>query len=187
MRQLIAAMNMSLDGYCDHTADFYADEELHAHYADLIQNTGLLLYGRTTYELMLYWKNLLENPAAEASMNAFAHAIDGVEKLVFSRSLQATGWSSARLAENSLEEEVKRLKKTAGPPILVGSRSLIVQLLKLHLIDELQLCIHPVVVGKGLPMFDALTNPYFFKRIGSKNLQSGAVVFYYQPESRHTL
>jgi dihydrofolate reductase len=62
MRKVVAAINMTLDGYCDHTAGLSADEELHDHYADLLSNAGVILYGRTTYQLMQFWQTLLKNP-----------------------------------------------------------------------------------------------------------------------------
>ena len=61
MRKVIAAINMTLDGYCDHTAGIVADAELYLHYADLLNNAGVLLYGRTTYQLMQYWVTLLNS------------------------------------------------------------------------------------------------------------------------------
>ena len=54
MRKVIAAINMTLDGFCDHTAGLVADEELHNHYAELLNNAGVILYGRTTCQLMQF-------------------------------------------------------------------------------------------------------------------------------------
>lgn len=184
MRKVIAALNVTLDGYCDHTASFYADDELHNHYAALLQEAGMLLYGRTTYELMQFWQNILNKPVEEAALTDFALAIDRVEKLVFSRTLTSTGWHSARLAKKPLFEEVAELKKQPGAPLFVGSRSLINQLLAGRLIDELQLCIHPLTLGKGLPLFEPYVNEIHFKHKGSKTLSSGAVVLIYTPKEQ---
>jgi len=82
MRKVIAAMNMSVDGYCDHTLGV-PDEELHQHYTDLLQNSDIALYGRITYQLMESWKTILENPSEKSSMNDFAVAIDRIPKLFF--------------------------------------------------------------------------------------------------------
>ena len=153
MRKLIAAINMTLDGSCDHTAGI-PDDEIHQHYADLLSKAGTILYGRITYQLMEYWRTLLENPSDEKSMNDFAIAIDKIPKIVFSHTLKNVEWESAKLAKRDLEEEVLELKQSrngGSKDILVGSRSLIIQLMKLNLIDEFQLCIHPVVAGNGLP------------------------------------
>lgn len=181
MRKVIAAINMTLDGFCDHTAGFLADEELHNHYADLLNNAGILLYGRKTYQLMQFWQTLLENPSDDKSLNDFAISIDKVEKLVFSHTLQETGWDSARLASRPLEEEVLALKQESGKYISIGSRSLIVQLLNRQLIDELQICVHPVIEGKGLPLFDQIQHRTIFRLSKTKSLHSGATVLYYEP------
>lgn len=75
MRKLIAGINMTLDGFCDHTV-IIPDEEIHQHYAELLDNAGVVLYGRITYQLMQYWQTLLINPSGEKSMDDFAVAID---------------------------------------------------------------------------------------------------------------
>lgn len=186
MRKVIAAINMTLDGFCDHTAGFFADEELHYHYADLLNNAGVTLYGRTTYQLMQFWQTLLKNPSDKKSMNDFAISIDKVEKIVFSNTLKTTGWNTARLANRPLDEEVLELKQQSGKDIFVGSRSLIVQLLNSNLIDEFQICIHPVIEGKGLPLFDQIKERTFFKLVKTKSLNSGATVFYYEPTLEKT-
>jgi dihydrofolate reductase len=179
MRKVIAAINMTLDGFCDHTAGFLADEELHNHYADLLNNAGVILYGRTTYQLMQFWQALLENPSDEKSMNDFATSIDKIEKLVFSNTLKDTGWDTARIANRPLEEEVLELKRKSGKDISIGSRSLIIQLLNSNLIDELQLCVHPVIEGKGLLLFDQITDRIMLKFSKTKSLSSGATILYY--------
>jgi len=186
MRKVIAAINMTLDGFCDHTAGFLADEELHNHYADLLNNAGVILYGRTTYQLMQFWQTLLENPSDEKSMNDFAISIDKIEKLVFSNTLKDTGWDTAKIANRPLEKEILELKRNSGKDISIGSRSLIIQLLNSNLIDELQICVHPVIEGKGLPLFDQIKHRTVFKLVKTKSLNSGATVFYYEPKSEKT-
>ncbi|MBX7108868.1 MAG: dihydrofolate reductase family protein [Chitinophagales bacterium] len=180
MRRVIAAINMTLDGFCNHTAGI-ADEELHQHYAELIDNAGVILYGRITYQLMQYWQTLLNNPSGEKSMDDFAIAIDKIQKVVFSNTLKHTAWQSASLANRPLEEKVQELKQQPGKDILIGSRSLIIQLLNRQLIDEFQICIHPVIEGKGLPLFDQIINRTVFRLLKIKSLHSGATVFYYVP------
>jgi dihydrofolate reductase len=186
MRKVIAAINMTLDGFCDHTAGFFTDEELHNHYADLMNNAGVILYGRTTYQLMQYWQTLLTNPSDEKSMNDFAVSIDRIEKIVFSNTLKDTDWDTAKLADRTLEDEVMELKHQSGKDIFIGSRSLIIQLLNCNLIDEFQICIHPVIEGKGLPLFDHIKDRTFLKLIKTKSLNSGATVLYYEPTSKIT-
>ncbi|RYY71193.1 MAG: dihydrofolate reductase [Chitinophagaceae bacterium] len=180
MRKVIAAMNMTLDGICDHRAGV-ADEDLHQHYAELLGNAGVTLYGRTTYQLMQFWQTLLEKTSGEKSMDDFALAIDKIPKIVFSHTLQHTGWDTATIATKELEQEVLELKQQPGKDILVGSRSLIIQLINLHLVDEFQICIHPMIEGKGLPLFNEIKDRTIFKLHNTKIFGSGAIVLYYQP------
>ncbi|HEY1040692.1 MAG TPA: dihydrofolate reductase family protein [Bacteroidia bacterium] len=178
MRKIVAAFNMTLDGFCDHTA-INPDEEVHKHYADLLGEGDAILYGKTTYQLMQFWQPLVKNPSGEKEMDAFAMAIDKLPKIVFSHTLKDLGWESAKLADRSLEETVKELKQKPGKDIFVGSRSLIIQLLNLNLLDEFQLCVHPVVAGKGLPLFDKINDRTVFKLLKTKTFKSGAIILYY--------
>jgi len=185
MRKIIAAINMTLDGFCDHTAGI-PDDEIHQHYADLLSNADTILYGRITYQLMEYWRTVLENPSDEKSMNDFAIAIDKIPKIVFSHTLKNVEWESAKLANRDIEEEVLELKQQSGKDILVGSRSLIIQLMKLNLIDEYQLCIHPVIAGAGLPLFENIKDRTVLKLIKTKTFSGGAVTLYYEPTNKKT-
>jgi dihydrofolate reductase len=180
MRKVIAAINMTLDGYCDHTAGI-PDEEIHQHYTELLGQGDVILYGRTTFQLMEFWRTFLEHPSEEKSMIEFAIAIDNIQKIVFSRSLKNIEWKTATLANRDLKDTVSELKQQSGKEILVGSRSLIIQLLKLNLIDEFQLCIHPVVAGKGLPLFENINDRTIFTLVKNKTFQGGAVILYYEP------
>ena len=178
MRKVIAAINMTLDGYCDHTA-ITLDEAIHDHYSELLKASGTALYGRVTYELMTYWQNILKNPTGEKSMDDFAVAIDRIPKIVFSHTLKNTGWETARLANRDIMKEVSALKQQPGKDILVCSPGLIITMMKLKLIDELQLCIHPVIIGRGLPLFKNINERVTLKLIRTKTFASGAVIHYY--------
>lgn len=175
---------MTLDGFCDHTA-ITPDEEVHQHYTDLLHDGDAILYGRITYELMQFWQTLIKNPSGEKSMDDFAEAIDNIPKLVFSRTLKnegpsVIGWESAKLVDRSLEEEVLELRQKPGKDIFVGSRSLIIQLLNLRLIDELQLCVHPVIAGSGLPLFENISDRMTLKLTKTKTFRGGGVILYYE-------
>src|SRR5579862_9448826 len=114
MRKIIAAMNMTLDGFCNHTA-MIADEEIHQHYAELINNAGTLLYGRTTYQLMeSYWPSVVKYPTGVKSTDDFAVAIDNIPKIVFSRTLQNVNWKNTELKKEVIKEEILELRQS-GP------------------------------------------------------------------------
>jgi dihydrofolate reductase len=185
MRRVIAALNMTLDGFCDHTAGI-PDEELHQYYTELLNAGDAILYGRITYQLMKYWQPLIKNPTGEKTMDDFAIAIDKIQKIVFSHTLKNVEWDSAKLANRSIEEEVLELQQQPGGDILVGSRSLIIQLMKLNLIDEYQFCIHPVVVGSGLQLFENINDRTIIKLLKTKTFGGGAVMLYYEPTKEKT-
>ena len=179
MAKVIAAMNMTLDGFCDHTA-MIADDEIHQHYSDLLRSGGTVIYGRITYQLMEYWRSVVENPTGNRSTDEFAVTMDNIPKLVFSRTLKDVDWKTAKLAKSDLKEEVLELKRQAGKDILVGSPSLIVALTQLGLIDEYQLGVQPTVVGSGLPLFKNITDRVDLKLLKTKTFGCGAVIHYYQ-------
>lgn len=183
MSKVIATINMTLDGFCDHTAMPADDDlsELHQHYSDLLRNAGSILYGRITYQLMEYWPPILKNPTGNKSTDEFAVTIDQIPKIVFSRTLKNLEWETARLAKKDIKEEVLELKQQTGQDILVGSPSLIVALTQLQLIDEYQLCVHPVIVGSGLPLFKNINDQVVLKLLKTKSLNTGAIILYYQP------
>ncbi|GAB1444806.1 MAG: dihydrofolate reductase family protein [Cyclobacteriaceae bacterium] len=186
MKKIIAAINMTIDGVCDHTAGL-PDEEIHQHYADLIGNADTILYGRITYQLMQFWQTLIKNPSGEKSMDDFAMEIDKIPKIVFSNTLKSTEWDSAKLSNQPIEEAVLTLKQShngGSKDILVGSRSLIIQLIKLNLIDEFQLCIHPVIAGTGLLLFENINDMTVLKLIKTKTFSNGAVILYYEPHKK---
>ena len=184
MRKLIAAINMTLDGFCDHTAGI-ADDELHEHYNQLLGNADTILWGRTTYQLMeSYWPAIVKNPTGNKPEDEFAVLIDNISKIVFSRTLKNVDWKNTKLKKEVVKEEALELKQQAGKNILVGSPSLIVALTQLDLIDEYQLCVQPIILGSGLPLFKNLKDRMNLQLLKTKPFGSGAVTFYYEPAKK---
>ena len=179
MRKIIAAINMTIDGYCDHTSGI-PDDEIHDHYTDLLGSAGVALYGRITYQLMEYWRTVLDNPTGIKAMDDFAVAIDNTPKIVFSRTLKSVDWQSAKLASQDLEQEVLELRQQTGKDIFACSPSLIVALTKLNLIDEYQFCVHPVVAGSGLKLFENINDRTILKLVKTKTFGGSAVTLYYE-------
>ncbi|WP_245860700.1 dihydrofolate reductase family protein [Thermoflavifilum aggregans] len=114
-------------------------------------------------------------------MDDFAISIDKIQKIIFSNTIKDTNWESAKLADKSLYETVLELKQQSEKDILAGSRSLIIQLLNSNLVDEFQICIHPIIEGKGIRLFDDIKNSIKLRLIRTKLLGSGVAVFYYEP------
>jgi dihydrofolate reductase len=184
MRKLIAAINMTLDGFCDHTA-MISDEEIHQYYNELLSNAGTLLYGRITYQLMeSYWPSVVKNPTGNKPRDEFAVIIDNISKIVFSRTLKNVDWKNTKLKKEVIKEEVLELKQQAGKNILVGSPSLIVALTQLELIDEYQLGVQPTVIGSGLPLFKNVKDRVDLKLLKTKTFGCGAITLYYEPAKK---
>jgi len=184
MRKVIAAINMTLDGFCDHTAGL-ADDELHQHYNEILSQADTLLYGRVTYQLMeSYWPTVVKSPTGNKPVDDFAVLIQNITKIVFSRSLNDVAWKNANLAKGDLRNEVVELQQKPGKDIIAGSPSIIVALTKLNLIDEYQLCVHPVILGNGLPLFKNIINTVILKLLRTKTFGSGAITLYYEPTKK---
>jgi dihydrofolate reductase len=180
MRKLIAAINMTLDGFCDHTA-MTADDEIHEHYNDLLRNTGILIYGRTTYQLMeSYWPSVVKDPTGNKPIDEFAVLIDNIPKIVFSRTLKNVVWKNTELKKEIIKGEISKLKEQAGKNILVGSPGLIAALAELDLVDEYQLAVQPTILGSGLPLFKNIRKRIDLKLLKTKTFCCGAVVLYYE-------
>ena len=184
MRKLIAAMNMTLDGFCNHEA-MSADEEIHQHYNELLSNADTLIYGRITYQLMeSYWPSVVKNPTGNKPMDEFAVLIGNISKIVYSRTLQHVDWKNTTLKKEVIKEEILELKQQAGKNIVVGSPSLIVAFAQLDLIDEFQLGVQPIVVGSGLPLFKNITDRIDLKLLKTKTFGCGAIMLYYEPTKK---
>ncbi len=181
MRKLIAAINITLDGFCDHTA-MIADEEIHQHYNELLSNAGAIIYGRITYQLMeSSWPTVVKNPTGNKPMDEFALIIDVIPKIVFSNTLKNVEWKNSKLAKGDIKEEVLALKQQPGKDILVGSPGLIVATMKLNLIDEYQINIQPIITGKGLPLFKNINDRIDLTLFKTKTFSCGAITLYYEP------
>jgi dihydrofolate reductase len=178
MRKVIAGINMTIDGFCDHTA-IIPDDEIHEHYSELLKSADTIIWGRITYQLMEYWPTVVENPTGNKSEDEFAVIVDNISKIVFSNTLKNVGWKNTRLAKGSIKEEVLTLKQQAGKDILVGSPSLIIALMNLNLIDEYQLCVHPVIAAGGLQLFKNITDRVNLKLLRTKTFGCGAIILYY--------
>ena len=173
-------MNMTLDGFCDHTA-MIADDEIHQHYTDLLRESDIIIHGRITYQLMEYWKSVVENPTGNEAMDDFATTIDDIHKVVYSRTLTSVDWRNTELKREIVADEIIGLKKLDGKNILVGSPSLIVAMTNLGLVDEFQLSIHPTIVGSGLALFKDIKGRVDLHLLKTKAFGCGAVTHYYEP------
>ena len=111
MRNVIFAINITLDGCCDHTKQI-ADEETHEYFTHLVRDVDLLVFGRKTYQLMVpFWPEVAKSQSMTKAANEFARAFDSVTKIVFSRSLASAESTNTRIVRANLHDEIVRLKQ----------------------------------------------------------------------------
>ena len=149
MAKLVCAMNVSLDGYVDHT-EFAPTPALFRHFIEEAAKQTGSLYGRRMYEIMRYWDDDMADWGEEE--RAFAAAWRRQPKWVASRTLESAG-PNATLLRGDLESAVRALKAQHEGEIEVAGPVLAASVANLGLIDEYQLYVHPVVLGKGAPYF----------------------------------
>ena len=182
MRTVVFAINITTDGYCSHT-DMIADEELHQYFTGVLRNAGVLLFGRTTYHLMVpYWPEIARSQSGTEATNAFARVFDSLDKVVFSTTLKHVEGNNTRIVRGDLAEEVLALKQQPGKDIGVGSLSIASQLSERGLIDEYHFVVHPVVAGKGPRLFETVKpqDRLQLNFIGLEKFQSGVVALHYK-------
>jgi dihydrofolate reductase len=181
MRKVIAGINITIDAFCNHDAAI-ADGELHQHYNQLLKDADTMIWGRVVYRMMeSYWPTLVDNPSGDAQSDEFAVLADNIHKIVYSRTLKEVTWKNSELKSELNKEDIIALKQQPGKNILVGSPSMIVAFTQLGLIDEYQFCIHPIILGEGLPLFKHIKERIDLKLLDTKIFASGAVVMYYEP------
>ena len=186
MRKLVVFNSVTLDGYfsgpggdlswAHKAAD---DAEWNAFVAENAGSGGLLLFGRITYELMAsYWPT----PAAMRSLPDVAKGMNSLPKVVFSRTLDKVSWNNTRLMKGNLAEEIRAMKKEPGEGIVIlGSGSIVSQLAPEGVIDEYQVILNPVVLGKGRTMFDGIKAKLTLKLIKTRTFANGNVLLCYAP------
>ena len=193
MRPLRYAINITLDGCCDHRTG-QTDEELHRYWAENLARADALLFGRVTYQMMeAAWRWPADGVRPEWMadwMEPFARTIDAAKKYVVSRTLQRVDWNAELLlgtqGGGDLAKSVAQLKRGAGGAgagngLFVGGVTLPLALAELGLIDEYEFVIHPRLAGHGPTLFAGLSKPLDLKLISRQEFASGAVVLRYEP------
>ena len=181
MRKVIYAINVTLDGCCDHTK-MIVDEKILEHYTQLLREVGLLVYGRKSYQLMVpYWPDVAKDPSSTKADKDFADRFDSINKVVFSRSLDRAEGKNTRIVRTDLREEILKLKQEQGKDILVGGVSIPSQLTELGLVDEYRFVVMPVIAGEGRRLLEgiSLSGRLQLKLVESKIFKSGCVAVRY--------
>lgn len=180
MRTVTFGMNISLDGYCDHTS-FNPSESLMDYFTEMMHNVDLLFYGRVMYQLMFpYWADVARDQSGSADEIRFAERLTSINKVVVSRTLESAEGNTRIIRDNPVEE-LRKLKQQPGGQISVDSVSMLPELIAAGLIDEFHLVVHPVIVGKGRPLMDvgSLQKNLNLKLVDTKIFKSGAVALHY--------
>ena len=181
MRNVIYAINLTLDGCCDHTK-FNPDEETHEYFTQLLRDVDLLVFGRKTYQLMVpYWPDVAKDPSSTKPDKEFAQTFVSGKKLVFSRSLASAEDGNTRIVCTNLRDEIFKLKQEPGKSILVGGVDIPSQLTELGLIDEYRFVITPIIAGEGRRLSEGVNLPerLQLKLVESKIFKSGSVALRY--------
>jgi dihydrofolate reductase len=181
MRNVVYAINLTLDGCCDHTK-FNPDEDDFEYHIRLLRDFDLLVYGRKTYQLMVpYWPDVAKDPSSTKSDKEFAQTFVSKKKVVFSRSLASAEDNDTRIVGTSLRDEILKLKQEPGGNILLGGVDIPSQLIELGLVDEYRFVVVPILAGKGRRLLEDANLPqkHQLKLVESKVLKSGSVALRY--------
>jgi dihydrofolate reductase len=158
-----------------------ADEDLHRHAVENLQQADALLFGRITYEMMeAAWRPSARTGASPDWMEPFARTIDGARKYVVSSTLNRVDWN-AELVHGDLATAVQQLKRESGKGLFVGGVKVPLALAELGLIDEYEFVIHPKLTGHGPTLFAGLSKHVNLKLVSRLEFGSGAVAMRYEP------
>ena len=184
MGRVIAFEQVSLDGFfTDANGDMSwahkQDPEWNAFAASNASGDGALLFGRVTYEMMAsFWPT----PAATERAPVMAAGMNSMPKVVFSRTIQKAAWKNTTLVKGDIAVEVRKMKNEPGPGMaILGSGTIVSQLAQAGLIDEFQIVVNPIVLGKGKTLFEGVKEKIPLKLMKTRAFGNGNVVLYYEP------
>jgi len=187
MGKLIVSNMMSLDGFFEglgREIDWHiVDEGFHDFSDRQLNEAGLLIFGRVTYELMWgYWPT----PEALTKYPLVAGLMNSIPKIVFSTRLTEARWNNTRLITGNVEKEIIHLKKNTSRDILIfGSAKLILTLRSYNLIDEYRIMISPVLLGQGNPLFQPMHERFNLNLVSYRTFDSGNVLLVYEPKKKN--
>jgi len=193
MRKVILSMMMSLDGFIAGPNDEmdwlppFNDEalwkDMHRQMWKNLRSVDTLLLGRATYQIWeKYWPAAATNPASTKNDLDFSRYADETQKVVFSRTLDNVGWKNSRLVKENIAEEISRLKEQPGKNLaLAGGAGIAQTFMRLGLIDDYQILVYPVILGRGKPLFKGLENRIKLKLVETTTLRPEVVALHYKP------
>jgi dihydrofolate reductase len=183
MRRLVAFEQVSLDGFfVDAKGDMSwahkQDPEWNEFAASNASGDGALVFGRVTYEMMAsFWPT----PAAREMNPVVAEGMNNMPKFVFSRTLGKASWKNTTVLKGDPAADVRKLKSESGPDLaILGSGTIVSQLTQAGLIDELQIVVNPIILGKGRTLFEGVQGNRSLKLMRARAFGNGNVVLYYE-------
>jgi dihydrofolate reductase len=194
MRKLILSMMVSLDG---HTARpdgdlswFRTDEQFEADMLALLRSVDAILFGRVSYQALAeFWPTAGTEATGEAPGGftskareiEFARLLNALPKVVFSRTLTDAAWKPARIVSDDAAGEVARMKREAGKDlVLFAGAGLATSFMNDDLVDEYRLLVHPIVLGRGIPLFSGVQAERPLALDSARSLPSGVVSLRYR-------
>lgn len=190
LRKIHLFVMLSLDGYFegpDHDLSWHnVDDEFNKFAIEQLRETGLILFGRRTYQLMeSFWPKMEADPKTSPDNLEIARLINRIEKIVFSRTLESVretaNWRNVKLRHKVDPAEIRRLKEMPGKDIWLGTSDLAMSFIKDDMIDEFRFMINPVIVGGGTRIFQGLENRLDLELNKTRKFQNGNVLMYYRP------
>lgn len=188
MRKIILSMSVSLDGYFegpDRELDWHlVDDELHTHFNEQSRDMGAFLMGRVDYELMAsFWPTADSDPSSSGPMKEFARIWRETPKVVFSRTLRQSEGNAAIRREVD-PAEIRALKARPGGDMAVGGAELAAAFRQHDLIDEYRVYVHPVLLGRGRPLFrQPASGPLprtGLRLLGTRTFGNGVVLLHHE-------
>lgn len=184
MRKIVLMMSASLDGYIEgpnHEIDWHVvDNELHTHFNNVLREMGAFLSGRVTYQLMAdFWPTADRDPASTGPMADFALIWRNMPKIVFSRTLKRAEWHTT-IVRDVVVEDIQALKAQEGGDLVLGGADLAAEFMRHDLIDEYRVYIHPVILGRGKPLFAESDILRRLRRVDNLSFSNGVVLLHYE-------
>ena len=184
MRKVIWMMSVSLDGFMegpDRELDWgLVDDELHRHFNEQLGAMGAFLDGRVTYELMAgFWPTADKDPSSTPPVVEFARIWRDMPKIVYSRTLERADWNTT-VVRDVVPEEVMELKAQPGGDLVLGGADLAAAFLRHDLIDEYRIYVHPVIIGRGKPMFRPSDARIDLRLAGTRTFGNGVILLRYE-------
>jgi dihydrofolate reductase len=188
VRRIVLMTSLSTDGFFEGPGgnlDWHlVDDEVHAEFNEVLGAMSAFLDGRVTYELMAgFWPTADSDPESSPPMVEFARIWRDMPKVVFSRTLERADWN-ATVVRDVVPDEIRRLKEQPGGDMAVGGADLADTFRRHDLIDEYRLYVHPVLLGRGTPLFRPADAPAALSLLETRTFGNGVVLLRYERPAR---